>query len=449
MASFYDFSNIPKDDVREALKDFVTALPKDLGVLAESLFRATVKLEFFTNIIALSQTLAYQGFDPAVVLEIFYKKGLAKQDTGEFEIKDSDGQTILTISKKGDFIQDLGLFVLLFVTRGTNWTKIKKRTEDQWVAVFDNKVSTYGVLSTMPTGGYKKDDITIARLASCVPHWVVYFYHRDIGRKLVDLTIINRALDKFKVPNMMQTNMFPPIIPSRFGSRLLPFCYIYSYLLDGVINPKSNKNHSTLVREIETYVNAAHSSKFINENMRSVFFIYFGLVRTDQDELTQQMMTIADVCDDLWSVIALSRNRTEATKAINIRRPLKVAMPNELSLLSLQGDYHSASSQIAEKDTEAEKPKATSSTKSHVEDHREIAFKLSSYNFVISSCKIILEYASSNSINTKDITDEEFFKLYFNDPKADKTDKEILAASLVSMGLEHFIMESTRKSRKK
>lgn len=181
----------------------------------------------------------YQGFNPTELLELILKKANQDETSGEFVIKDDDDKVILTLTKRGNLRQDLALFVLLFVSRGTNWEKIKKKTIDQWVEVYNYKTAKYGILSKTPPGGYQKTYLTVSRLASCVPHWCVFFAHNGVVKKIVELTLVERCCG-CRIPSCLQINMFPSILydDSNVAQKMLNYCYIYSYFFDGVINKR-------------------------------------------------------------------------------------------------------------------------------------------------------------------------------------------------------------------
>lgn len=298
-------------------------------MLSELLFYCSTNQSFVTNYKLLAETLSYQGFDPAHILKLFLDKARADKDNSDtFPIVDNQGDTILTITAKGDISQDLALFVLLFVTRGTNWDKIQKKTEDQWVKVFNYKVSKYGILSKKPTGGYTRDSLTIARLASCVPHWVVFFYHNSVGRFMVDMSLLSQASGQ-QIPCCMQTNMFATLLPKTDTFDLyVPFCYLYSYLLDSVINPKVPHNHKHLVDNIKSFVDAARSSTFITHQFRLTCLQYFGLMNTESTDFNPSVKAICSVAGNLWYIISSSSDRTASLKALesfaktNAPRPL-------------------------------------------------------------------------------------------------------------------------------
>lgn len=167
---------------------------------------------------------AYQGFDPKVTLKRFYdlsKNGAAPAGTNFLDgngAPDPDLCYVIEVAlgvegtpktwwiqKTTDFARDLAFFVGLYATRGTDVGKIKLRSTDQMAAVIQKKSEAYGIKAKgekRPAKGkgraragsaevgageenLSKEEITLARLASCVPHLVCDYYKAEVGRVLV------------------------------------------------------------------------------------------------------------------------------------------------------------------------------------------------------------------------------------------------------------------------
>lgn len=104
-----------------------------------------------------------------------------------------------------DFAKDLIFFVGLYATRGTDIGEIRLRSTDEMSNVIKVKAETYGIKAKSDRRAGKgkgkgkqpsaevgageeklsKDELTLARLASCVPHLVCDYYKAKVGRTLV------------------------------------------------------------------------------------------------------------------------------------------------------------------------------------------------------------------------------------------------------------------------
>lgn len=170
------------------------------------------------------------------------------------------------------------------------------------------------------TGGYKKDDITISRIAAYVPHWIAYFYLKRLDKVLVDMDLIETFCN-VRLPNFMKSNMIPPLIPKIEGyENLLTYYYVFSYLLDAVKNPKNAATHEKAVSDIETCVNAALNSQFIPSKMRVELMLNFGLVENNEKRnFNKEMLKLGSNCADLWRIICSSKDRKDALATINLR----------------------------------------------------------------------------------------------------------------------------------
>lgn len=111
-------------------------------------------------------------------------------------------QKTLWISKTTDFARDLTFFVGLYATRGTDVGKIMLRSTDQIAVVIQKKTEAYGIKSKSDKKAGKgkgrariisaevgageeklpKEEITMAHLASCVPHLVCNYYKAEVWR---------------------------------------------------------------------------------------------------------------------------------------------------------------------------------------------------------------------------------------------------------------------------
>lgn len=169
----------------------------------------------------LDQVAAYQGFDPRTTLKRFYELSqkrpcpleevFMKADgtpdenkTYSIEYAPEDGTSnFWWIPRLGHFRLDLLFFVGLYATRGADIAKIGLRSTSEMAAIIQEKAKTYqikgkrtkakkakrarGVPAAEVVGDEKiaKEEITLARLASCVPHLVCDFYKAKVGRVLV------------------------------------------------------------------------------------------------------------------------------------------------------------------------------------------------------------------------------------------------------------------------
>lgn len=175
-------------------------------------------------------------------------------------------------------------------------------------------------MSKAPTAGYSKNDITISRIAACVPHWVTYFYSRGIGKVLVDVDLIEKFTGA-KLPNFLKNKMIPSILPKIDGYEdILTYCYVFSYMLDAIINPKNTATHDKVVNDIQTYVNAAFNSTFIPSKMRVELMVNFGMLENNnKTHFNKQMLSLGTGCSSMWRLICSSKDRKDAMATIQLR----------------------------------------------------------------------------------------------------------------------------------
>jgi hypothetical protein len=116
----------------------------------------------------------------------------------------------IRLTAKNDFKQDLSIFVSLFVTRGTALDKMLKRMGTQASNFLARKLANYGITTKAPKTESKpgRSDITIQRLAACVPHWVRSMYKEEIAKPIFPIPYeASRAARTTAVAALLRNHM--------------------------------------------------------------------------------------------------------------------------------------------------------------------------------------------------------------------------------------------------
>lgn len=186
------------------------------------------------------------------------------------------------IPKLGHFRLDLLFFVGLYATRGTDISKIALRSTSEMSAIIMEKAKTYqikgkkekakkGKRGRVPKvseiGGDEKiakEEITLARLASCVPHLVCDYYKAGVGRVLVVIPEPYAVAWK-EFPMALKHNVLAAVWPNHDEIQWpREVTYLIAYLIDRRVNPDSGQDLSTIM----LYQDIALSSDFFSKTMR-------------------------------------------------------------------------------------------------------------------------------------------------------------------------------------
>lgn len=109
-----------------------------------------------------------------------------------------------------------------------------------------------------------KEEITLARLASCVPHLVCDYYKAGVGRVLVVFPE-SHANSWKDFPGALKHNVLAAVWPNHDEINWpKEVIYLIAYLIDRRVNPDSGQDLSTIV----LYQEIALFSDFFSKNMR-------------------------------------------------------------------------------------------------------------------------------------------------------------------------------------
>lgn len=286
--------------------------------------------------VSLEQVAAYQGFDPRTTLkrfyelsqktpcnanEVFMKTDGSPDETKTYSIEyaPEDGDSkYWWIPRLGHFRLDLMFFVGLYATRGTDISKIALRSTTDMAAIIEEKAKTYqikgkktkakrakrtrGPPAAEVVGDEKiaKEEITLARLASCVPHLVCDYYKAKVGRVLVVFPE-SHALAWRDFPMALKHNVLAAVWPT--GDELMwprEVTYLIAYLIDRRVNPDSGQDLAT----ITLYQDIALSSDFFSKKMRLETMRSSG-VDMEGDSPSTAMGTIFRGMRDYWKNLGL------------------------------------------------------------------------------------------------------------------------------------------------
>ena len=144
-----------------------------------------------------SEILAYQGFDPAITIKILLEKH-------ETAIK-KEGITDLKLNRT-DFNAVMSYCIAIFLTRGTNWDNIKRKSTLDLQRIMDYLSSNYAIRTkqSKEKGAPEPKVITLSRIAASLPHITVTLFHAGIGRTLL-------PEDKYQLGNIPRVLLCPNI----------------------------------------------------------------------------------------------------------------------------------------------------------------------------------------------------------------------------------------------
>lgn len=247
-----------------------------------------------------AEVASYQGFDPRATLKKFYelslKNGYKPGKEGEllqdgrpdpeknhiitYDVEYDEGETEVewSIPKTGHFRQDLVFLVGLYATRGTDINKIKDRSTDEMAKVIKEKAENYQIkgkdgkksgksrFAGKEVGGEErlgKNEITLSRLASCVPHLVCDFYSLKVGRELLVFPE-SKAQSWKNFPQGLRHNVLSAVWPTDWENWPKEVPYLVAIFIDRRVNPKKRQN----VETIKGYQDIALKSDFFTSEMR-------------------------------------------------------------------------------------------------------------------------------------------------------------------------------------
>lgn len=145
-----------------------------------------------------------------------------------------------------------------------------------------------------------KEEITLARLASCVPHLVCDFYKAGVGRVLVVFPETQAAAWR-DFPIGLKHNVLAAVWPTH-DEILWPkeVTYLIAYLIDRRVNPDSSQDLSTIM----LYQDIALGSDFFSRKMRLETMKSAG-VQMDGDSPSAAMGAIFRSMRDYWQNLGM------------------------------------------------------------------------------------------------------------------------------------------------
>ena len=125
-----------------------------------------------------SEVLAYQGFDPAVTLKILLEKhevAARKPAAPGLGIDYTDFNCVMRYC------------IAIFLTRGTDWGNIKKKSTPELQKIMDHLANNYAIRITNPKEKTAPEPkvITLSRVAASLPHITVTLNESGVGRTLL------------------------------------------------------------------------------------------------------------------------------------------------------------------------------------------------------------------------------------------------------------------------
>lgn len=322
-----NFSGLDVEELSSTRDAFLRKFPEECREIADACFATIVPIIFKVNVKSEVKSHASTrddtGYDPIVTLSTFLKRAKdAAAVSGSWEIKDDSGAVVFTIKKGADWVNDLALFVLIFMIRGSKMWKILLKIQNQWIEPLKEKCSIYGiridkVSAKRPLG---PRDLTLARLAGTVPHYVMAFMIQGVGKIYVNVKRIEKAYG-FIYPLSCLTQMMAAMVPtSGTGSELLHHCYVYSFLFDRVTNPNRQiSDFQDYVKSQQSLVDASNKSQLYPDSYRRSILDANHLL--DFDSGSWKFSEIGEIVrragSELWIIIRGSDSVKDAMTSID------------------------------------------------------------------------------------------------------------------------------------
>ena len=125
-----------------------------------------------------SEILAYQDFDPAVTIKILLEKheaAIRKEGISDLKLNRTDFNAVMSYC------------IAIFLTRGTNWENIKRKSTLDLQRIMDYLSNNYAIRTkqSKEKGAPEPKVITLSRIAASLPHITVTLFHAGIGRTLL------------------------------------------------------------------------------------------------------------------------------------------------------------------------------------------------------------------------------------------------------------------------
>nr|APG79270.1 hypothetical protein [Hubei bunya-like virus 2] len=271
--------NAAATNLTEYAKKCFTHLAKQGGFTADHLqtlagiFDETSINACVETIKADSEAFVYQGFSPALTLKLLIaahikmtekKSGVPSKEVVGFNVS--------------DFNEAMSYAIALFLTRGTNWPNIKKRSTARLVKIMDHLSGTYSIRATKPKpddGAPEPKVITLARISAALPHITVSLFKSNVGRTLVpeDKYQLEDAPRVLLSPNVASLLVVDSSEPKGFTPHHVVLWV--NYLNDKVLHSKDKK--FTEPRQLVQYHSAAFNSTATDVDFRKSFCKKFDL----------------------------------------------------------------------------------------------------------------------------------------------------------------------------
>lgn len=170
----------------QALQSQALMTEAQLGVLSRCFNEVTIEA-MVKAIVATKDIFEYQGFSPAVTLKILVAAHLTKYPDDKTSKKLEEENKRIGFNTQ-DFNTAMSYAIAIFLTRGTNWDSIKKKSVATLAPLMEHLAGVYRIKTSKPKASEPAPDpkvITLARISASLPHITATLFSAGIGRVLM------------------------------------------------------------------------------------------------------------------------------------------------------------------------------------------------------------------------------------------------------------------------
>lgn len=187
----------------------------------------------------------------------------------------SDG-SVIEITNNMEFKEDMQFLCLIFITRGSAYDKILRKSNEFVRGVMDMMKGKYGINTAKRGAGRPLDSttITIPRISASFPALTVDLFDRKIGRPIVDPSIIFPGVE---LPRALFSPMASSMLPEHVNSPKAVMVAI-AIAIDDVLHPMDQK---TSLQNIYTYFMASYTSTAMTKFIKIEYCKKWGIINAD------------------------------------------------------------------------------------------------------------------------------------------------------------------------
>ncbi|QNQ79765.1 nucleocapsid protein [Euproctis pseudoconspersa bunyavirus] len=231
-----------------SIKAEVKAFTKeDLTALALEAVEGKIPETQFKSLKAFASSIAYDGFNPQVIIALLAEKAKNGQKDDE-KVTFTLDKTVFSATKGIDFGTDVQILITLFLVRGNNLFKIMKTVSKEAKVLLAGKIAAYGLKSDDDADAAARKrkekvvlsstDITLSRIASSFPHLTLAIAKEAqiAGKASLAAITAQMKIDRNShnipsIPHVLQHGMIPALLSKTEPDNerdLRQFCYMFN-----------------------------------------------------------------------------------------------------------------------------------------------------------------------------------------------------------------------------